>query len=127
MVTGGDALKTMLTMAAGVGVGVGVGAMDGEFVIHKFFLNSECSLFGMCFYSSEGWGRPPPLERHYSDYGGGGRRGYGSGWGGGGGGRRGDGGGGGRWGGGGGRGPDLTAMSPEEWIKPLPRQERLEA
>ena len=95
-------------------------------------------IVGPC--SSDGWGHPP-VERQFSDYGGGygggggggfgggGRRRYGSsyggGWGGGGGGRRPDGGPP-RWGGGGGRGPDMTATSPEDWSKPLPRQERLE-
>lgn len=70
---------------------------------------------------SDGWGRPS-LERHYSDYGGGRRSSYGGGWGGGG--PRGQSGGP-RWRGGG-QGPDMMSVAPEDWSKPLPRQERLE-
>ena len=85
---------------------------------------TECMMFAHTTNSSDGLGRPP-LERHSSDYGNGsGRRNYGNSWGGGG--SRGSGG---RWGGGGGgggRGPDMI-LTPEEWDKPLPRQDRVEA
>ena len=119
---GDDAPKTSVTMAEEVGVGVVVvGGMDGKFFkfVHPRNKFSVCLFVVLCVVRSDGWGRPP-MERQYSDFGGGGRRGYGGGWGGGGGG------GGGRRGGGGGRGPDLMAVSPEEWGKPLPRQERVE-
>ncbi|CAI8052416.1 Putative ATP-dependent RNA helicase an3 [Geodia barretti] len=116
--TGEDALKTSVTMAVVVVV---VGGMDDVHPRNKFSIRLFVVL---CVVRSDGWGRPP-MERQYSDYGGGGRRGYGGGWSGGGGRRGGEGGG--RWGGGGGgRGPDLMAVSPEEWGKPLPRQDRVE-
>ena len=81
----------------------------------------EVNFGPLCPRSSDGWGRPP-LERHYSDYGGGRRSSYGGGWGGGG--PRGQSGGP-RWRGGG-QGPDMMSVAPEDWSKPLPRQERLE-